>query len=219
MKVWKKYTNYLLSGEWHVHTNYTDGKNTVREYCERAMELGIPLIAFTEHVRRMLDYDFNDFLNDIEKAREEFDLIILSGCEAKVLPNGELDVEDWILREVDYPIFAFHSFPRDLDLYLGSLKKVLRNKYVNTWAHPGVFLRRYGFELGGDDLINIFKLMNKHEVLLEINSRYNVPSKEWIDLAKGYGVGVVHGSDAHSLEAIDKNGNMKSYLSGFSRIS
>jgi DNA polymerase (family 10)/putative hydrolase len=85
MKTWKKYVDYLLEGEWHIHTNYTDGKNTVFEYCEKAVEIGIPLLAFTEHVRKELTYDFNQFLNEIEEAREEFDLIILSGCEAKVL--------------------------------------------------------------------------------------------------------------------------------------
>ena len=72
--------------------------------------MNVPLLAFTEHVRKNLDYDFNDLLDDIEKAREEFDLIILSGVEAKVLADGDLDVEDWILKEVDYSIFAFHSF-------------------------------------------------------------------------------------------------------------
>jgi len=200
MKTWQKYEKYLMSGEWHVHTNFTDGENSVFEICKRAKELEIPLIAFTEHVRRELTYDFNEFLSDIEKAREEFpELIILSGVEAKVLPDGSLDVEDEIIKQVDYPIFAFHSFPRNRELYLKCLKKVIKNKYVNTWAHPGLFLRRIGFNLNTEELREIFNLMRKHEVLLEINERYNLPEKEWTNIASEVGVKTVRGSDVHSI--------------------
>lgn len=202
MKTWKKYIDYLLEGEWHIHTNYTDGKNTVFEYCEKAVAMDIPLLAFTEHVRKNLNYDFNNFLSDIERAREEFNLIILSGCEAKVLPNGELDVEKWILKEVDYPIFAFHSFPKDIDLYIESLKRVLKNRYVNTWAHPGAFLTKQGFELPEKELIKIFKLMGKQDLLLEINRKYGVPSEKWIRMARKYNVRLVKGSDVHYIEEL-----------------
>ena len=47
MKTWKKYIDYLLVGEWHIHTSYTDGKNSVFEYCEKAIEVDIPLLALT----------------------------------------------------------------------------------------------------------------------------------------------------------------------------
>lgn len=204
MKTWKKYIDYLLVGEWHIHTSYTDGNNSVFEYCEKAIEVGIPLLTFTEHVRKNLNYDFNSFLNEVEKAREEFDLIILSGCEAKVLPNGELDVEEWILREVDYPIFAFHSFPEDIDIYAESLKSVLRNGYVNAWAHPGIFLSRNSLELPEKDLIYIFELMGKQDVLLEMNRKYSVPSEKWVSVARDYTVRLVNGNDIHSIEECER---------------
>jgi len=203
MKIWKKYIDYLLEGEWHIHTSYTNSKGGVLEYCEKAAKLGIPLLAFTEHVRKNLNYDFNNLLNDIEKAREEFDLIILSGCEAKVLPGGELDVEEWILRNVDYPIFAFHSFPRDIDTYIKSLEIALRNKYVNTWAHPGAFLLRHGLELPEKELIKIFRLMKKHSVLLEVNKKYKVPFRAWLDIAEKYNVKTVTGNDIHGIEDLE----------------
>ena len=36
----EEYSQYLLSGEWHIHTNYSDGENSVDDYCKRAVELG-----------------------------------------------------------------------------------------------------------------------------------------------------------------------------------
>ena len=207
MKTWKKYIDYLLKGEWHIHTKYTDGKNNVFEYCKKAVELEIPLLVFTEHVRKNLNYDFSSFLNDIEKVREEFDLIILSGCEAKVLPNGELDAEEWILKEANCPIFAFHSFPEDIDLYMKCLKNVLKNKYVNAWAHPGAFLLKHGLELLGKELIKIFKLMGEQDVLLELNGKYGTPPERWINIAREYNVRKVKGSDVHCIEDLERGYN------------
>jgi len=202
MKLWKEYDGFLHKGEWHVHTSYTDGSDSVREYCRRAEELAIPLIAFTEHVRRELSYDFTSFISDIEDARQNFSLTILSGCEAKVLPGGDLDVEREIIREVDYPIFAFHSFPKDQMIFLQSLKRVLKNKYINAWAHPGYFLAKNNLELADADLSDILKIMNEHDVLLEVNSRYLLPPKRWIDLAGRHEVKTVNGSDVHSIDEL-----------------
>ena len=62
MKRWEKYKEFLSLGDWHVHTSYTDGKNTVYELCRRARENRLRLIAFTEHVRRTLTYRFEDLV-------------------------------------------------------------------------------------------------------------------------------------------------------------
>lgn len=198
MKNWMKYIDHLSSSEWHIHTNYSDGRDDISDYCQRAVEIGLPLVAFTEHVRRNLSYDFNSFLQDIESARDEFEIIILSGCEAKVLPSGELDVDEHILKAVDYPIFSFHSFPEDLELYVKCLKGALKNPYVNAWAHPGT-LSYKKIDLPESELAEIFSLMKEREVLLEINRKYDLPKERWVRMAKEYGVKTVKGSDVHQI--------------------
>ncbi|MCS3901431.1 PHP domain-containing protein [Methanococcus voltae] len=213
MKIWEKYEDYLLTGEWHVHTNYTDGKNTVKDLCEKATTLNIPLIAFTEHVRKNLNYDFNDFLTDIDTCKNEFpDLIILSGLEAKVLPDGTLDVLDDILNTVDYPIFAYHGFPKDITTYLETLNGIVSKskfaKRLNTWAHPGLFFQKNPNllnELDEDILKEIFITMKKNKILLEINSKYNLPYQNWINLAKNEDISLnfVKGSDIHDLNNLN----------------
>jgi DNA polymerase (family 10)/putative hydrolase len=193
-----KYIDHLSSGQWHIHTNYSDGKDDISDYCRRAVEIGIPLIAFTEHVRRNLSYNFNSFLEDIEAARNEFDIIILSGCEAKVLPSGRLDVDDHVLKAVDYPIFSFHSFPEDLVLYVECLKMAIKNPYVNAWAHPGT-LSYKKIDLPKNELAEIFSLMVERGVLLEINRKYDLPTERWLRVAKDCGVKMVKGSDVHQI--------------------
>lgn len=205
MKIWQKYEKYLIRGEWHIHTNRTDGDGSIEEYTRKAVKRGIPLIAFTEHVRRNLDYDFRYFLDEIKKARNEYNLIILSGCEVRVLPGGKLDVEDWILHEVDYPVFAFHYFSSDISEYLKSLKAALKNTYVNTWVHPGLAASKYGLDLSDEELIEVFNLMKEHNILLEVNSKHRLPPKRWVELAQMLEVRLVRGSDIHSVSELSQD--------------
>jgi putative hydrolase len=203
MKIWQKYQDHLFDGEWHIHTNFTDGANSIYEYAEKAVELGIPLLAFTEHVRKELTYDFSIFLDEINVARREFpSLILLSGCEAKVLPNGVLDCDHDIWEAVDYKIFAFHSFPQSLDKYINALEKVLLNYDVDAWAHPGLFLMKNNYiQLPNDRLINLFNLMEQNEILLELNIKHHMPRTDWLIkyLTQGVAKRVVFGGDIHKL--------------------
>lgn len=202
MKTWQNYEEFLLEGEWHIHTSYTDGKNTVDDYCQKATKLKLPLIAFTEHVRYDIDYDFNELLKEINDARLKYDLIILSGIEAKVLPGGKLDVRRDILHEVDYSILAVHSFPVDLDLYLQSLEKALKNEYINAWAHPGSFLKRKNLKLSNDQLRELLHICKDHKVLLETNKRYGTPFHRWRTTSKEFDIKYVKGSNVHSVDAM-----------------
>jgi len=208
MKAWQRYERHLLSGEWHIHTSRTDGNNRVAKYCEIASEYLIPLLAFTEHVSIELTYDFNEFLEEIDAARSQYDLIILSGCEAKVLPDGSLNAPDCVIEEVDYPIFSFHGFPGDLDLYLDCLKSVFQDKRVNTWAHPGHFLARQKMEIDSDALKDIMKQMMHNNILLEVNRKYNLPEKGWVEEAERIGLMIVRGSDVHSIEELEWSDNI-----------
>jgi putative hydrolase len=207
MKAWRQYRNYLLKGQWHVHTNYVDGKNQIAEYCQEAIKRSIPLLAFTEHVRNTLSYDFNKFLQEIEKARENFSLIILSGCEAKVLADGSLDASKDILESVDYPIFAFHSFPKEAVQFPVALRKAIENPYVNAWAHPYSYIELNRKNLEVEEIEEILKLMKDNDVLLECNSKHGMLPQKWVSIADKIGVPIVWGSDIHSVSDLCLSGN------------
>ncbi|RDH80144.1 PHP domain-containing protein [Mycolicibacterium moriokaense] len=80
----------------HVHTRWswdTATTSSMRLACARAVELGIPAVAFTEHVdftdwvladgRRVAPLDVEGYLADVVRCRDEFpDLRILAGMEA-----------------------------------------------------------------------------------------------------------------------------------------
>jgi len=199
-KNWMRYADYLMSGEWHIHTAYTDGENSVDDYCRKAALIGVPLLVFSEHVRRTMDYDFYKLLDEIEIARGEYPgLVILPGCEAKVLSDGSLDVSEDVLDACVIVLMAFHSFPVDVDTYLAALEIALTNPRVDIWAHPGLFLVRNNIVPDKDRIEHILELAVDNDVLIEINKKYNLPPKEWVDI-RMEGVTFVRGGDIHRLE-------------------
>lgn len=206
MKKWHKYEQYLQKGDWHVHTNYTDGKNTLFEYCEQAERNGLELIAFTEHVRRNLDYNFNDFLADVYAANDKYNLVVLGGCEAKVLDyEGTLDVSDDVLTQCDVVLGAFHRFePIEKGGYLMALKSMFLNPNVDIWAHPTLFAKKYKIALRVEDMHDIVNLSLKYNVLIEKNMRYNVPEGKFLKIASNAGCKFVNGSDAHQVNELLK---------------
>lgn len=203
MKRWKRYRAQLHTGDWHVHTSYTDGKNTVFEYCEKAQENGLELIAFTEHVRKDLDYIFDDFVSEVYSAKDQFDLNILVGCEAKVLDlNGSLDVSKSVLDVCEIVLASFHKFEKNKKNYFAAIENMLENPHVDIWAHPTLFAKNNGFELSQGNLLRVIKLCKENEVLIERNIRYNLPNDEFMKLSMAENAEYVISSDAHDVSML-----------------
>jgi putative hydrolase len=202
MKKWEQFKGFLDNGDWHVHTDYVDCENSVLEMCERAEKNRLRLIAFTEHVRMEMDYDFNALLRDVEEARKRFPgLKILIGCEAKVLANGEIDVSEDVLKICDIVIASFHGFPPEKKKQTGALEKMLKNPDVDIWGHPGTLLNNCN--MSKKEMESVIRLCIKNKVLIERSLKYGAP-EEFINLVERLGAETVTGSDAHSLRDIRK---------------
>jgi putative hydrolase len=199
MKRWEAFEDYLCKGDWHIHTNYTDGKNTVLDYCNQAAINGLKLIVFTEHVRKNLTYDFSKFISDVRSARENSNLKILYGCEAKVIDlDGNLDASEEVLTNCELVLGVFHSFPfTEKHHYLTALKNMLRNPYVDVWGHPTLFIQNK-FKLTGEEITEIIDCCIENNVLIERNVKYNLPDPRFMDVVKRKWKFTV-GSDAHSI--------------------
>lgn len=195
----------LKYGDAHVHTNYTDGKNTIEEYCQEALQNNLQAIAFTEHVRKDLDYNFDDFLLDVERARRAFpQLAVISGCEVKILnTQGELDAPEDVLKQCEIVIGVLHSFKhQDKRSYLMALKAMLRNPIVDVWGHPTLFLKRHDMRLEEKELNEVINICIESGVLIERNLKYVVPDVSFIRLAVKKGAKFVIGSDAHGVDEL-----------------
>jgi putative hydrolase len=167
-----KFKNYFQTGLWHVHTNFTDGDNTVFELCKFCNKKGIPLIAFTEHVRKEnMSYIFDDLVKEINLCKEKFpNLIILLGCEAKVVDEeGNLDLNDEIKAKCDLILGAFHSF---IGHYLSAMKNMILKREIDIFAHPFLYALKNNIQLSEKEINEILYLCKQNGILIEKNLRY-----------------------------------------------
>lgn len=175
-KNWKTYETYLMSGLWHVHTEITDGKNSVRELFEFATENEFPFIGFVEHIRKDPTYDFATFTERVHARAREYDIDCAVGCEAKVMSeDGELDVSEEDVRRADVVYAAYHGTPFGRSEYLESAYAMLENPIVDVWAHPFAYPHREGLGIPLDTVTDVLEYAEKKDVLVEYNLRYDLP--------------------------------------------
>lgn len=205
MKTWKENLVHPVLGDFHIHTCYSDGTDTVDAYCQRAKDNGLTHIAFTEHVRRKLSYNFSDYVSEIIVARERYpELTIFAGCETKVIDrSGNLDIQKSVIDSCDLITAVFHSFPsQDKEIYLEALENMLANPIVDIWGHPTLFAKKHGFQLSVDEVECIIEACISSNVTVEINLKYDLPDQEFLEIACGMGAEFVFGSDAHAVDEL-----------------
>jgi histidinol phosphatase-like PHP family hydrolase len=156
----------------------------IAKYCD---EHDIEEIAITEHVKRELTYDFDKLLSDIEQANKRFKVNILTGVEAKILPDGTLDCPEQIKDKVDIIIGSVHSLK-------GMTEQEAYEKLAGSdcmiIGHPQFFNEKI-----------IASLLETGKIV-ELSIRYE-QSDEMIMAFKDAGLLFSIGLDSHMLEDLD----------------
>ncbi len=197
-----------IRGDLHMHTNYSDGKNSIEEMAKAAKELGYEYIAITDHSRRLTiakgldEKRAIEELEQIDRINEKFeDITILKGMEVDILEDGRLDMSDEVLSRLDIVLIAVHyKFTLSKDRQTRRILRAFENPYVHILAHPtgrmiGI---REPIEL---DMEQILAKAKEYNIHLEINAQ-----PERLDLtdihakmAKEMGVKMAINSDAHNI--------------------
>jgi DNA polymerase (family 10) len=200
-----------IRGDLHVHTNESDGKNTLREMAEAARALGYEYLAITDHSQHVTIAHGLDAkrvakqIKAIDKLNAQIRGIrILKGIELDILADGSLDLPDAILADLDFTVCAIH-YKFDLK-EAEQTKRVLRamdNPHFKIFAHPtGRLLgERAAYAI---DLERILKAAKERGCCIELNAH---PTRLDIDdhfcrLAKDMGVKISLGTDAHSIDGL-----------------
>ena len=99
-----------------MHTVETDGKNTIEEMAEAAKARGYQYMAITDHSKNLA---FANGLDDtravahiqrIRDAGKKIDgITIFAGIEVDILADGDLDLSDDVLAQMDIVIASVHS--------------------------------------------------------------------------------------------------------------
>jgi len=201
-----------IHGDLHAHTKATDGKNTIEEMAKGARERGYEYLAITDHskavtVAKGLDEDrlrkHSDDVRNVGQSIKNFAL--LAGVEVDILKNGDLDLDEDVLAELDWVNGAVHShFDLSKKRMTERLLAAIRSGVVDCLAHP--FGRMFGSrEPIQFDIDRVFEACRDHDVCLEINAypdRLDLPDI-YCQRAKEAGVDIVISTDAHKVSDLD----------------
>jgi putative hydrolase len=188
--------------DYHVHSNFNDHSAldlTVKNALDRAAEIGLKTLAFTEHVRRSSSW-VPQYIQEIQNLRESSKINVIIGFEAKILPDGSIDCLEEYSR-THLTIASFHNSYSDKKKWMNALIKAIENPYVNIIGH---LAPEPSFELDGREIDFIASRIVHHEKIVEINAKYHRPPKDWILAFRNKGVRFHLGSDAHSVSEIGR---------------
>ncbi|WP_276258476.1 DNA polymerase/3'-5' exonuclease PolX [Haloglomus litoreum] len=164
-----------LRGDLHLHSDWSDGNNTVAEMAEAAAAFGHEYIAITDHATGPgmvggVGVEDDELLEQVDEVRAvdaDADVDVFTGVEANIDAEGGLSVADDVLDELDCVVAAPHA-ALDGD-GTDRLVAAIEHPATDIVGHPtGRQLnQRSGLDL---DFETLGKAAAEHGVALEINA-------------------------------------------------
>ncbi len=199
-----------LQGDVHMHTVETDGRNTIEEMAAAAQAHGYKYMAITDHSKNLAfangldDKRAVEHIQRIREAGKKFDgITIFAGIEVDILAEGDLDLSDDVLAQMDIVIASIHSvFDQD---QTERLLKAISNPNTSILGHPTgrKQLVRDSYKF---DMHAILTAAAKHKVAMELNAYPERLDLNDVNLrqAKQHGVKIVINTDSHHTSHMEK---------------
>jgi DNA polymerase (family 10) len=202
-----------IRADLHCHSTWSDGKYSIKQMAEAAIQRGRKVLAFTDH-SPSLGVTGGLKIDDIRAQREEIDavqrelgdsILLLQGAEVEIRADGSLDYPDEILDRLDIVFASLHvSLRQPREQVTHRLLNAIRNPYVDIIGHPmgRLIPNREGADL---DMEAVLAAAAESGVALEINAH---PSRLDLDdvharRAVELGICLSINTDAHSPEDMD----------------
>jgi len=203
-----------IRGDVHMHTNATDGKNTIREMAAAACSHGYEYIAITDHSKNLaMTFGLDDerALEHIKRIREindemEGHIRVFTGIEVDILSDGQLDLSDEVLAQMDVVIASVHSlFNQPEEQMTERVLRALENPNTRILGHPTgrLLLRREAYQI---NLPQILRRAAELGVAVEHNAypdRLDLCDRD-LRLAKELGCKISINTDSHHTSHMDK---------------
>ena len=164
-----------IRGDLHVHTDWSDGSNTIRETVEGAAAFGHDYVAVTDHATGpgmvggvgVPDDELREQADAVREVAADVGVAVFTGIEANVGADGSLSVADALLADLDVVVASPHA-GLDGD---GTAKLVAAAEHpaVDVIGHPtGRYLnRRAGMDV---DVERLATVAAEHDTALEVNA-------------------------------------------------
>ena len=212
--------------DYHVHSVYSHGKQTIEENARRAAELGFSEIAITDHGLRHIVFGLRR--KKLERMRREIEALgdcgvrIRLGVEANLIGReGEVDLEESDFRELAPIVCNFHKavYPnsvRDAVTFFAPnlfydglrLKSPARLVRENTHAlvqavkkHPIDIISHINYSMAVDCL-EVAKVCADTGTMIELSGKKISYTDEQFRQMAETGVRFIMNSDAHTADRV-----------------
>jgi len=203
-----------IRGDLHVHSNWDGGADSIWDIAQFAMKMGYDYVGISDHTRflkieRGLDEKkIRERNGEIDRLNEKLKrsgrrFKILKGCEANIMTDGSIDIEDEVLAELDYVIAGVHSRVKMTRAAMTEriCRAAMENPYVDILSHPTgrILKRRDEYEI---DFDQILKAAQKTGTALEVNSYFERLDLNDVNIlrAKKAGIRMCVNTDAHRAD-------------------
>ena len=202
-----------IRGDLHMHSTYSDGRDTIETMVEASRALGYEYIAITDHSQRsaaahnLTVDDVRRQADEIAGLRERYaNIAILHGCEVDILPDGRLDFVDQVLSRFDVVLASLHDAAgHGPDQLLKRYSAAMNHPLVTLITHPSnrMVPHRRGYDIDYDRL---FDIAVQTATIVEVDG---APGHLDLDgalarRAVAAGATLVINSDCHRAELLDR---------------
>ncbi len=229
----------ILTADYHTHTPFSHGKNTVLENAEKAKERGLREIAISDHGYTHIFFglrrrEIKKYRAECEEATKKTGVKVLVGLEANVLGvDGHSDLKDADFEDFDVyfcgthlcvwyePFFSqfFGFFAKNFlteKLHLQHSDKLIEmntRAYCNTIKNNPIDALTHINYLCKCNSLEVAKVAADYGTYLELNSKKeHFTDEELMDMALKTSVRFLINSDAHSADRVGEIERVKAQL-------
>jgi len=200
-----------IKGDFHAHTNASDGNCSISDMATAARDLGYKFICITDHSKSsaiangLSPKRLSQQIKEIHKLNEKLKgITILAGSEVDILADSSLDFDNKLLADLDFVIASIHSgMGSSREKVTTRTLRAMDNPYVNCIAHPtGRLLgQREPMDI---DIAAVIKHAAQTHTALEVNANpYRLDLKDvHCKMAIEAGVKLAIGTDAHNVDGL-----------------
>ncbi|MEP6808329.1 MAG: DNA polymerase/3'-5' exonuclease PolX [Chloroflexota bacterium] len=201
-----------LRGDTHVHSDWTDGVDSIEAMARAARDMGRAWIVLTDHspslgvARGLTAERVAEQRTEIDRLNAELaPFRILHGTEMEIRADATLDYPDEILAAFDFVVASVHtSRGQSIEQLTKRTLAAIDNPNVDVIAHPTgkIVNRRDPIVL---DWPRIFEAAARTGTAMEMNGSPRLDLDDALARAAGQaGVRLTLASDAHRTEELDQ---------------
>ena len=200
-----------VQGLFHVHTDFSDGTDSLEKMVDGAKRLGFSFLGLSDH-SRSAPYAGGLREDDLERQWElvdrlnsvTTDFVVFKGIESDILPDGSLDYDEDILKRFDFVIASIHSgFAMKKADMEARIIRAIHNPYTTMLGHPTgrLLLSREGFDI---DMTRVIDEAAASGTIIELNASPYRLDIDWrfLKYAKERNVLISVNPDAHSVAGL-----------------